>query len=162
VILYLYTLITSYRAFIAYKLKPVCRLSFKGVVVSYIVSLVSILLMGRLVYCFVEPSVSTDAFSGLMKINPLILLYAGVEDFIFVLPLFLLPKRYELAGLVISSVLFTLGHSYQDTAMYGKIASIPVSYLLARRYGIFSTALSHGINDVIAVFLLQHLTKPTL
>ncbi len=144
-----------------YRIKPVCKFSLKGVLVSYLVSLAALLVFGSIAVEVVDSgsTFDTERMEAFRTMNPFLLFVAGIEDFIFVLPIFLLPARYQLIGLVLSSTLFTLGHSYQGEAMYAKLVTVPIVFLLARKYGIFSTAFAHGLNDVIAVALMQYLYK---
>lgn len=84
---------------------------------------------------------------------------AGLEDALFVLPAFLVPKPYRWGFLAYSSVVFTVGHAYQGNAMWGKMLSVPVVYWLAGRYGIVTTMVAHSLQD-IGVIALIHAVLP--
>lgn len=156
---WIYTYFWAYKNFLGERLKPVRKFSIKGVFVCYILSIMSMILMYYLSTLFLKDT-ATDISPEILKINPLWVFLAGYEDFVYVLPVFLLNKRWRLIGLVTSTVLFALSHSYQgDIGVLTKVAWVPIVYLIAGRYGIYSTAVSHGIHDVIAVALLQYLYK---
>lgn len=161
-ITWLYVKLWSLKEHVKDSIRPVMKISLDGVLWSLIISMVTTLLAGAVIGLFVERKPEDlGSLKQFLDINPLLVLLAGLEDFVFVLPIFLFRGRMVLPVMVISGILFTLGHSYQgDAAMLPKLVTVPVVYLLARKYGILSTALAHGINDVIAVYLIQRYYKP--
>lgn len=85
---------------------------------------------------------------------------AGLEDAAFVLPLTLVPPVVKAPLLVVSSILFVLGHKYQGSqGMYSKVLYIPIAYLFASKYGIFTTMLPHALTDVAALGFIKQTLK---
>ena len=82
---------------------------------------------------------------------------AGFEDALFVLPAFLMSGNERWLFLVVSSILFTSGHSYQGwTPMLAKTFTVPVVYLLlAGEYGILTTMAAHSLQDLIAITAMR-------
>lgn len=84
-------------------------------------------------------------------------LFAGFEDCVFVLPALMLEDKIERrAWLLLGTLLFTSGHSYQGNgAMFAKLFVVPVVYLMASEWGILTTMAAHSLMDVTSLTILR-------
>ncbi len=83
---------------------------------------------------------------------------AGLEDAVFILPAFLIPRPYRWAFLGFSTALFCRGHAYQgDFAAITKLPFVILSYFLVAEYGVVTTIVAHSINDILVVLAIRAL-----
>lgn len=74
---------------------------------------------------------------------------AGLEDVLFVLPALILPRPWRYGFLAFSTLVFMSGHLYQgDFPALAKLPFVPLSYILAARFGILTTVAAHSLNDI--------------
>ncbi len=130
---------------------PVMRFQSRGVIPTLIIRGLMLVGWGIIllsVFRYSEVSVNI-ADAG---VEPWRIIASGLEDALFVLPAFIIPKsKWRLAFLAYSTVVFCIGHEYQG--FYYAAAKAPfviISYALAERYGILTTIMAHSLNDVLA------------
>lgn len=153
---------------VIYRLKKVIRFEPKAVPKVLITNVFFTILAGRIIDLILNltapgivssSEVPTPELTKLiMEFNLWNLWVVGFEDLIFVLPLFVFTSyRLLLPAMVTLSVLFCLGHQYQGiSAMMAKITFVPVIYLMAKKHGILTTAVSHIAQDLIAILILRY------
>jgi len=146
--------------FMAYEEKlPVLRFTPRRVFAVLVISMFVLAVTGMIsTALFPDPPDTNDA-AIFADVSVWQVLLAGLEDAVFVLPAFFLDKKQDrLAFIVLSSALFTSGHAYQGYgAMFAKVFMVPMVYLMAERWGILTTIVSHSLMDVMTISLVKAL-----
>lgn len=150
-------LIGLFILFMAYEERlPVLRFTLRRVLVVTVISVLVLAATGVIsTAIFGDAGVSdSDIFSDVSIWQ---VVFAGLEDAVFVLPAFFIDKKRDrLIFIVLSSALFTSGHAYQGYAdMFAKVFMIPMVYLMAERWGILTTIVSHSLMDLTAIGLMK-------
>lgn len=74
----------------------------------------------------------------------------GMEDIIFVLPLFFLDGAAFYFGIVFSSIMFGFAHQQYSTALkISLMAYVPFSYMVAKDVGLLTCVMGHSLTDAV-------------
>ena len=133
------------------------RFDFKGMwkYVAYqylnLVLTAAIITKGLMIYVYSQ--MANQAF----QFAPSDLILAGLEDCIFILPIFFIKNKYlRMIGLIALSVLFAYAHAYQGViGMACKIFFVGIGYNLMKRHGVLTCIAGHALLDLLIVFVLN-------
>ncbi len=125
---------------------PAVRFTHKALIPCLFIQAASILAVVGVLSWIMPFDVSAEGYGDIPAWR---VIAAGLEDALFILPAFIIPKPWRYGFLALSAISFTSGHAYQGAVpALAKVPYVFVGYILAARFGILTTIAAHSINDL--------------